>query len=141
MTGFYGGKEMGDYKIGRLAYQRAYKRRWRAVKKNHRHELAWRRAAYAANPSPDLARKKEANVRMRRAHFAGHDCCDICGKRKKLVIDHDHEFARKHCKHHSTRNCRKCRRGALCNGCNVTLNRLEKNRTSMLLYLDLWRRA
>ena|ERR1700734_3451131 len=85
-------------------------------------------------------RNKVQYDRTRKQHFAGRDCCDICGKKRKLVIDHDHEFARKHCKHQPTRHCRKCRRGALCHSCNVSLGMVDKYRTSVLLYLDLWRR-
>lgn len=39
------------------------------------------------------------------------DCCALCGMKKKLVVDHDHNTGRV--------------RGLLCQGCNVTVGMIE----------------
>jgi hypothetical protein len=55
------------------------------------------------------------------------DICDICESRAHLVLDHSHDFAKKHCGHAPERHCKKCRRGTLCGNCNTGLGKFKEN--------------
>lgn len=82
-------------------------------------------------------------ARKRRAKQIGRRTrCDICKRKRRLVLDHDHKFAKKHCSHRAdTDYCAKCRRGVLCYACNNGIAAFEKFEKRVLQYLRHWRKA
>ncbi len=118
-------------------YQREWARRWR--KKHPKRAKANQKRYDLRHPELKAQRNRDNYANRRRKFLAGETRCGICGGKKPLDVDHDHEFARKHCKHNpNTWHCRKCIRGALCRGCNTALGRLEKNWKKAGQYLRKW---
>jgi recombination endonuclease VII len=65
--------------------------------------------------------------RTRERFMAGRIHCDVCQKRAKLIMDHDHKFARLHCHHREISSCTRCRRGAICRQCNTGIGMLQES--------------
>ena len=111
--------------------------KWLAAFRKHNRE--WARK-YRQRPER-MAYQRDYHRRKRLKLVGRRKRCEICGRVRKLVLDHSHDFALKHCSHpHILKSCSRCRRGALCYGCNVGIAMIEKHEKKAGQYLRRWHR-
>jgi hypothetical protein len=110
-------------------YNTIYMREWRKTHpltaKQKRHHAEWDKAYKKTHPlrhksghAGYLIEKYEADCRRQKHR------CAICRRLCKLLVDHDHNFG---CDHNPVRSCTKCRRGLICDTCNIVLGLFEDN--------------